>query len=425
MIGGGYAGLAAAVELAERGIAVTVYEAARQLGGRARRVERHGTTLDNGQHILIGAYVETLSLMRRVGVPDASLMRLPLQWRFPPHFALDAARAPAPWHLAIGLLRARGMSLSARARCAMFLHRCRTLRFRLARDCTVASLLAEWGQDAAAIRFLWEPLCLAALNTAPEEASAQVFLNVLRDGLAAGRAASEVLLPATDLTRLFPDPAADYVTARGGEIRLGCAVRQIEREGEGFSVGTADGRRDHDAVIVATAPGHVSGLVGHFAPLAGAVEAIDRLEHRAIVTVYLHYPQRLRLAGPMLGLVGGCGQWLFDRDRIGSQPGLVAVVISAAGRDGRVPRETLAQRVHEEIAPLLGVACAPDWSQVIEEKRATFACVPDAVRPAQRTEVPGLYLAGDYTASDYPATLEAAVRSGLACARMACERLRS
>ncbi len=418
VVGGGYAGLAAAVELSTRGIPVTVYEAARELGGRARMVERHGMRLDNGQHIMIGAYKSTLDLMRRVGVPDSSLHRMPLQWRFPPHFELNAVRAPAPFHLALGLLRARGLSFTARVRCANFLDWCRRIGFRLKDDRTVAQLLHEHRQDARAIRHLWEPLCVAALNTPAAEASAQIFLNVVRDGIASSRAASELLLPRIDLSSLFPRPAAAFVEAHGGEILTGCTVKRIDPEENAFAIIRDVETRTHSAVIVATAPQHVQGLLGHWTELNSPLQCIARLTYQPIVTVYLHYPQRLQLSAPMLGMSGRYGQWLFDRAAICGQEGLVAVVISARGRSDNLSREDLAHQVQTEVAHFAKDAGTPDWVQVIEEKRATFASVPDVARPGQATLVRGLYLAGDYTASDYPATLEAAVRSGHACAEL-------
>jgi squalene-associated FAD-dependent desaturase len=423
VVGGGYAGMAAAVELAERGVPVTVYEAARELGGRARCVQRHGTTLDNGQHILIGAYAHTLALMQRVGVPAGSLRRLPLQWRFPPHFELKAVPAPAPWHLALGLLKSRGLTMRARLACARFLQWGKRRGFRLDRDRSVAALLREHGQDPAAIRFLWEPLCVAALNTPIENASARVFLNVIRDGLTSTRSASELLLPTIDLSALFPRPAARFVEARGGSIRTGCTVNGIEREGAGFAITSAADRGRYAAVILATASRHAAALAAPFGELDDAVRKISALAHQPIVTVYLQYRRSPRLPFPMLGMSGRYGQWLFDRARLCGQAGLLAVVISARGREERLDRETLAEHVQAEVAAMLPDAGAPAWTQVIEEKRATFACVPEVDRPAQRTELPGLYLAGDYTASDYPATLEAAVRSGQLCAQLACEHL--
>lgn len=418
VVGGGYAGLAAAVELSAGGIPVTVYEAARELGGRARMVERHGMRLDNGQHIMIGAYRSTLDLIRRVGVPDSSLHRMPLQWRFPPHFELNAVRAPAPFHLALGLLRARGLSLAGRLRCASFLDWCRRIGFRLKEDRTVTRLLQEHRQDARAIRHLWEPLCVAALNTPATEASAQIFLNVVRDGIASSRAASELLLPRIDLTSLFPRPAAAFIEAHGGEILTGSTVKRIDPEENSFSVVRAGQTRSHAAVIVATAPQHVQGLLGHWPELKSSLQCISRLTYQPIVTVYLHYPRPVPLPAPMLGMSGRYGQWLFDRAATCDQEGLVAVVISARGRSERLSHDELAHHVQGEVATIAKDAGEPDWIQVIEEKRATFAAVPDVARPGQATMVRGLYLAGDYTASDYPATLEAAARSGRACAEL-------
>jgi predicted NAD/FAD-dependent oxidoreductase len=190
-------------------------------------------------------------------------------------------------------------------------------------------------------------------------------------------------------------------------------------------VETALERRPHRAVIVATAPQHVRSLIGVLSNLTEPLNRLSALAYRPIVTVYLHYPVQVRMSAPMLGLCARHGQWLFDRSRICGQDGLVSVVISARARAERLPHEILASRVHEEIAPLLGITQAPDWVQVIEEKRATFACTPNLQRPTSRTGLPGLYLAGDYTSGDYPATIEAAVRSGQACARMTHEWLRA
>jgi hypothetical protein len=127
---------------------------------------------------------------------------------------------------------------------------------------------------------------------------------------------------------------------------------------------------------------------------------------------------------PMLGMSGEFGQWLFDRSALTGQAGLLAVVISAYPRGRRLPHDELSRRVQAEVAAIVPQLGAPEWVQVIEEKQATFACTPHLQRPDQRTEVPGLFLAGDYTAGEYPATLEAAVRSGLRCAELAVAHLR-
>src|SRR5262249_18310217 len=179
VVGAGYAGLSAAIALARAGCAVSLFEANRVPGGRARRVEYRGALLDNGQHLLLGAYRETLSLMREVGVPEHALVRLPLTLTFPGRFSLAAPRLPAPFHLPAGLARAKGLRAADRwgaARMALALwHR----GFRVEAGTTVAALLAAERQGTAAIEFLWGPLCVSALNTPVAEADAQVFANVL------------------------------------------------------------------------------------------------------------------------------------------------------------------------------------------------------------------------------------------------------
>ena len=229
VIGGGYAGMAAAVTLTAAGVPVTVFEAAKTLGGRARRVEHPELTLDNGLHILIGAYRETLRMMELVGAaPDRHLLRMPFSWEIRSRFSLKAARLPPPLHLLAGLLGARGVALSERLAAARFLLAMRRAEFTLPRDTSVANLLESERQGMGVVRLLWTPLCVSALNTRPEAASAQVFLNVLRDSLAADRGASDLLLPRSDLSALFPDPARAWVEARGGAVLLGQRVTAID-----------------------------------------------------------------------------------------------------------------------------------------------------------------------------------------------------
>ena len=417
--------MAAAVALTERGIPVTVYEGAKRLGGRARAVAYKNGTLDNGQHLLIGAYRQTLRMIETVGVPADRLWRLPLTWQIIDRFSFSAPRVPAPWHLLIGLLRCSGLSVAARLECMRFLTHWRRRKFTLDEDMTVDALLRAQGQSAPVARLLWEPLCVAALNTRPEQASARVFLNVLRDTLDAETSASEMILPRCDLSALFPEPASAYVRARGGRIRLGEPVARVDADADGraFVLTANSARQSHQVVILAAHPSRAARLVGQLQPMAPVIERIKPLTHEPIVTVYLQYARAPRMPFPMVGFVDACTQWLFDRGAISGHEGLLAAVISARGRHQRYTHHALAQQVHTEIASALSLTDAPRWTQVIEEKRATFACVPNLERPDQRTPMPGLYLAGDYTRSDYPATLESAVQSGLRCADLACEYL--
>jgi squalene-associated FAD-dependent desaturase len=421
VIGGGYAGMAAATELARCGVPVMVFEAARVLGGRARRVETEGMRLDNGLHILLGAYRETLRLINLVtdsGEPTG-LLRLPLELTVHPGFRLRAPLLPAPLHLFSALLRARGLGFGDRIAAVRFLSWSQRNAFRLAADTTVSSLLAMRGQPDRVSRYLWNPLCVSALNTPPAQASAQVFLNVLRDSLNGSRADSDLLLPTLDFSALFPERAARYVQAHGGSVRLGVTVGAVRRKDNGFEL-TSDGERFTHAIL-AVAPHRAGALLAHYAELAPMVRMIDQFVYQPIYSVYLQYAPETRLPFRMGGLEAPYSQWLFDRGQLCGQDGLIGVVISASGSHQGLGQDDLARAVHAELVENFRGLGKPRWHQVIAEKRATFSCTPGLLRPDNVTAVAGLYLAGDYTASDYPATIESAVRSGVRAANLAMQ----
>ena len=410
--------MAAAAELARNGVPVTVFESARVLGGRARRVETDGMRLDNGLHILLGACRETLRLIELVKDPGEplGLLRLPLELTIHPGFRLRAARLPAPLHLLSALLRARGLDSGDRMAAARFMAWAKFSRFRLAGDTTVSNLLTSKRQPEAVSRFLWNPLCVSALNTPPSQASAQVFLNVLRDSLNGNRADSDLLLPTLDFSALFPERAARYVQAHGGSVRLGVTVDAVRHKDSGFEL-SADGER-FTHTILAVSPHRAGALVAHYTELAPILQMIDRFVYQPIYSVYLQYARETRLPFRMGGLEAPYSQWLFDRGQLCGHDGLIGVVISASGAHQRLAHDDLARAVHAELADNFPGFGEPRWHQVIAEKRATFSCTPGLLRPDNITPVARLYLAGDYTASAYPATIESAVRSGVRAANL-------
>lgn len=402
MVGAGYAGMAAAVTLAQRGARAVVLESGPVPGGRARRVATQGRTLDNGQHILIGAYTTLFSLMRTVGVPAGAVLRVPLELRYADGVRLRKLFLPEPFGLLGGLLTARGLPWRERLGAVRFMLALRRLGFRLAEDRSVQQLLEEHGQHGRIGHYVWKPLCVSALNTPPERASANVFLAVLRDTLGGEEGASDLLLPRVDLSRLFPEPAAEWLGAQGGELRCATTVRDLGAL-----------RAQFDAVILAVGPHQMKAI----APAL----AVD-FEYQPITTCYLQYPAKVRLPFPMLGLAEGIVQWVFDRGALAGEKGRLAAVISAQGDHQQMTQEELAHTCHRELAGALRALPAPQWSLVISEKRATVAVGAGSTRPTVETPLAGVYLAGDYTDPEYPPTLEAAARSGVRAAEHALAR---
>ncbi|MGS1010605.1 hydroxysqualene dehydroxylase HpnE [Achromobacter anxifer] len=430
VIGAGWAGLAASVALREAGAKVTVFEAGHTPGGRARRVFHtdFDAPLDNGQHLLSGAYKHTLALMRRVGRnPDALLMRRPLQLAsLDGRFRLAAPRLPAPLHMAAAILRARGLSWKDRLATLRLMRGLKAMWWTPPREWTVLHLLHYHAQSDALIRQIWEPLCLAALNTPAATASAALFARVLRDSLTGSRENSDMLLPCTDLSALWPDAAARQVT-----MRYGSTVRQVRPSAEGIDIN----QERFDAAVLAVPPSFAARLLD--APLreagaTGLLDALKAFEYMPIATLNLRLQDPWRLPEPMMMLREESardhyGQWLFDRAQLAgdTKAGELAVVTSAATgiaeRNRRQVIEALIDQVAEQAARHPArLPAMPDVTaaELFIEKRATFAAVPGLTRPLNSTPWPTLALAGDWTDTGYPGVLEGAVRSGLQAARV-------
>ena len=413
IIGAGWAGCAAAVEATRLGYQVTIFEASRIAGGRARRVMAtvNGlpVALDNGQHILIGAYAETLQLMNDVGVDEpTSLLRLPLTMLFPDGSGVKLPDWPAPLDAVAGILNARGWPLADKLSLLKVALGWRLGGFVCQPSQSVSDLCS--GLAPGVMAALIEPLCVSALNTPPERASGQVFLRVLRDALFAQSGGSNLLLPRRDLSALLPDASLAWLQAHGGVQRLGVRVQSLAPAGPGWTV---DGEA-FERVVLACPPIEAARLVQGRGIAADAWLAQTRgLRHEALATVYVHAPQA-RLSQPMLALRANAAQpaqFVFDRAQLGGPAGLLAFVVSASiGDAATLTAQVLAQAARQlELADLQPV-------QTIVEKRATFSCTPGLQRPDLQV-ADGLLACGDYIAGPYPATLEGAVRSGLAAAR--------
>ncbi len=413
VVGAGWAGLAAAVRAREAGAAVSVLEMAAQPGGRARGVAVDDLMLDNGQHILIGAYQRTLALMATVGADAGALLaRLPLTLVYPDGRGLRLPAGPALPGFVRAVAGCRGWTFSDRIALLAAATGWMLRGFNCDPALTVDALCRRLPRRVRDL--LIDPLCVAALNTPAHEASAAVLLRVLRDALFSGPGAADLLLPRRSLSELLPAPARRWLAAAGCDWHDGTRVQSLAPDGAGWQV---DDQR-FDAVVLACSASEAARLTAAIAP-SWSVRAAA-LRYEPIVTVYLRCPG-VRWATPMLALAEGPdapAQFAFDHGALGGQAGVFAFVVSGARgwvAQGLDATGAAVLRQAGALLPAAGVL------RVLAEKRATFRCTPGLDRPPAHIAA-GLIAAGDYVEGPYPATLEGAVRSGEAAARLLGKR---
>ncbi|NJM42854.1 MAG: NAD(P)-binding protein [Brachymonas sp.] len=438
--GAGWAGLAVAIKLTQSGHQVTLIEASRHLGGRARSLEvtlpnGQTSTLDNGQHILIGAYSETLRLMREVGVDlQDVLLRLPLTLRFLDGDALELPDWKNPpikgLDVAWGIIQARGWSWSDKLSLLKAAAAWRIKGFECDAHSTVAQLCQ--GITPPVMQMLIEPLCVSALNTPSTSASGQVFLRILRDSLFAASTATEdfqsnssnFLLPKTDLGQLFPEAAAAWLAKHGCEIRRGQRLTHItvntttslsnsshslskqEHSAHISCRVEPDLVQNFDQIVVATPPAEAA-RIARASGFNDWANTADALQYEAIATVYAYAPEA-KLPCPIMALKSNeaaPAQFVFDRGQLTGHLGILAFVVSASQGDAAtLEQKVIAQGRQQLHLPNLQPI------QTIIDKRATFACTPGLQRPTAQI-APGITACGDYIQGPYPSTLEGAVRS--------------
>jgi hydroxysqualene dehydroxylase len=414
IIGGGWAGLTCAVELCAAGHSVTLYESNPIPGGRARRVTLpSGLTCDNGQHLLLGAYSETLRQIARVQAkPDALFSRLPLTLaatRSYDHAAdLSIIRRAFPGlGMAAGLFGAKGLVLGEKLSLLKFLAKAIVMS-----DVDITRTVAEdIASVAPAVRDrVLAPLCLAALNTPASRASAKVFRNVLRAAFMRGAAGSDMLVPAIDLSAVFPDAAVKWLERHGGKVLLGETVMILNDLETQVEIVSRRFTAKFDHIVLAVAPQHLPRLLSPTPRWQGLARALEGLEYEPITTLYqtefalreaLPHPAILSVDDPVM-------QWVFHH----KERRLRAVVVSGADAHHDKALEDLRNYAAQKTGAL------PSAWQGITEKRATYSCTPlQHVRLSTLPKPAGpIWLAGDYCYPDFPGTLESATRSGRATA---------
>ena len=399
VVGGGLAGLTAALDLADAGHGVTLLEARPTLGGAVQTLpEREGDPRpppDNGQHIALGCFTEYLRFLARVG-ESGSVLRTRLALPVIAEDGTLSAIAPSP----AALLRYRHLPLRDRAAIPRVLWRLRSAR--PGQEETFGALLRRLGASDAAVARFWDVFVRPALNLRSDEASAEAGLFTVRTALLGPRANADLILPLRPLGRMHGDAAESALVAAGASVRTGARAVVIEDN----VVVPSDGEPlEADAVVVAVPPRESSRLLGEPEP---------GLEDSPIVSVHLWFERRL-LAEPLAAFLGSDAHWVFDRGALtGHEPvrgQYLTVVASGVPELLQVRGRGLVDRIVGQLTDRLGVAELL-WSRVSREPYATIALRPGVERPSAETGRPHVVRAGAWTDTGWPVTMESAVRSG-------------
>jgi len=447
VVGGGFAGLSAAVRLTRHGACVLVVEARGRLGGRATalRDRETGELVDNGQHVLLGCYADTLAFLHDIGADDHVRMQRQLGVtmidRDGRRTRLECPRLPSPFHLLAGVLdwdaldwrdrwsvlqmagpiRVARRAVRARAKAAARGQTAAAAEEQLAASPgeTVEGWLIRNGQTPRLREMLWEPLALAALNQPASTAAAPVFTRVLGEMLAGDDRSAAIVLPTRPLDLMYAEPARAYIEGHGGRVVTGSPATITVGDGRVVGVRAA-AEQWAPAAVVSAVPWHACANLfdGDTGPLASILNRAGAMHSSPIVTVNLwfggqHWPD---LGADFVGLPGRTMQWVFDkRGAFGGHASHVSLVCSGAAdvldwpNDRLVP--TALQELRDAVPALRDVPVR--HATVIREPRATFSlALGEPARPATTTAIENLFLAGDWIDTGLPATIESAVRSG-------------
>ena len=437
IVGGGWAGLAAAVELCKQNkFEVCVFESSPQLGGRARSIEWNGKTLDNGQHLMIGAYQQMLDLLKTLDADINNLFkRLPHRMLMldavsgDTAFDLQLPSLPAPLHLLMGVLKTPYLSLIEKFQVLLRFNR--LLNTPLKNDLNASDWLSSANLPDKYIKYLLEPVCLAALTTHPHQASAKALQSVLQQTFNAPASFTDLLIPTRDLGQVFPALAESFILQNGGTVQTRQKVQKLNTDNTKItSIRVNDEELFFDFVILATPPAITTRLLKEIKPASELCLQLNNLQFEPVLTLYLEFAEEVHLPTPMTGIINGLSEWVFERSLSGHSH-LLAVVISAQGRHLQISQEQLLEQVSNELKQTLGPLPQLIDSKLIIEKRATFQCHPDVDqhRPGITTKLSNLNLCGDYVYIEennqpgLPSTLEGALRSGVKCAQTVVKQL--
>lgn len=407
VVGGGLAGIAAALSLSDAGVRVTLLEAKRRLGGRATSFTDAvtGETLDNCQHVALGCCTEYLEFCRRLGVLDDFDWYSEQYWVLPggKESILKPGIFPAPLHYTESFLGCGFLGVASKLAIGRAMAAIRFADDEQWQDATFGDMLRSLDQTEESRRRFWDPIVISACNLDPDEVAASLSCKVFRDGFMAGADAGRIGVPKVPLVRLY-DAAMDELARAGSLVRLGVSAQEI---GADFVLTSRDERLEADCVVCALPMDRARALLN--APeLAGIADAT----HSPIVGVHIHFDRSV-IARPHAVLLDVGTQWVFRKDDVGAK--VHCVISGAASWVDQTEAEILA-RVHADLATCFPQAASAKvvWGKVVKEKRATFSATPgfEKHRPLPGVLSSGVVLAGDFTRTGWPATMEGAVRSG-------------
>lgn len=423
VIGAGCAGFSAATALAARGARVLVVEARPGLGGRATafRDPDTGERVDNGQHILMGCYHDTLAFLERIGASDRvtwqSGLKLPMIDRQGHHSVLSLPALPPPLNVLAGVLAWEALGWSERL---SVLKIGQLLKSGESHDPPRHESVRQWlmrhGQAARLLELFWEPLALAALNQSIDQAEASHFKKVLERVFGPDPAAAALVLPSVPLDEMYAEPARHWLLQRGSDVRVH-APAKVSIDGERVRGVLVRDEHIEAPIVISTVPWH--GFHALFdappAALADTIANADRLASLPIVTVNLWF-DRAVMDEPLVGLPSRHFQWVFDRRAlVGGATSHLSLISSGAETIVAKNNHELMALALSEVRDALPAARSAELrkSVAVREKRSTFSLAPDAPpRPGTRTAIEGFLLAGDWIETGLPATIESAVMSG-------------